>query len=200
MSSVLIYKPYSKTRKKDHSPFTSCANKCDLFWIHLLFFLYFCSWQQVPYTGQVMNVTQSFLSNFLSKWYRTNRRSWFTRYLCFHSEGPWQTGELDKCTCEMQYREVRSPATGRKKTQAPGDAVWQTVEKQLCGKAPRFAVDNMVTMSHQRYLVAKKTNTILDCMRKCVISRWHVPSRLFSNDGTHLYSCAQFWATLYKRV
>lgn len=142
----------------------------------------------------------SVFSQQFCKWYRTNRRSWFTRYLCFHSEGPWQTGELDKCTCEMQYREVRSPASGRKKTQAPGDAVWQTVEKQLCGKAPRFAVDNMVTMSHQRYLVAKKTNTILDCMRKCVISRWHVPSRLFSNDGTHLYSCAQFWATLYKRV
>jgi len=96
------------------------------------------------------------------RWYKIGRSGWHTRWLCCHSEGPGQPGELSQHElCEVQQGKSEVLHM-RKNNLMPQDSLGagrlgsSSAEKDLC-----ILGDTRLNMSWQCALVANKTNRVL---------------------------------------
>jgi len=78
---------------------------------------------------------------------------------------------------------------------------YDLLEMSSAEKDLRVLVDYRFAMSQQRALVAKKTNGILGCVKKRVVSRSREVFLLLYSAlvRPHLDYCVQFWAPQFRK-
>ncbi|TRZ14517.1 hypothetical protein HGM15179_012592 [Zosterops borbonicus] len=115
--------------------------------------------------------------------------------MCSPSEGPWQVGEMDRGEpSDIQQRQVQGPAPGEEQPEASAQPWAALLGSSSEEKDLGVLVDNKLSMSQQRVLVAKKANGILGTLGRALPGGRGDPIPVLSPGEVSPECCAQVWA------
>lgn len=133
------------------------------------------------------------LALFWCRQHKTGRSDWYTRCLCYDSEGPWKAGEKSwQEDHEVQQEEVPSLAPGEKQPHIPAQNGAWPVLCRVTKKVPGVLAGKELVTSQKSVLMEKAASSMLCYIRKSnTIRLREAILPLYSAEGAqHLWTAA----------